>query len=59
MKKSSNIIAYIFLGLIPSVLMFACHGWLCDYDMNPLCYIKCSLLAIVASPLLLLDGDNK
>lgn len=56
MKKSGIIIAYILLGLLPTVIMFSCHDWMCKYDMNPLCYIKCALPAIIATPILLFDG---
>ena len=58
MKKSSIIIAYILLGLIPTIIMFACHGWMCKYDMNPLCYIKCALPAIIAAPILCFSGND-
>ena len=59
MKKSSIILTYVVLGLIPTLIMFTCHGWMCNYDMNPLCYIKCALPAIVATPILLFKGDDE
>lgn len=58
MKKSSTIIAYILLGLIPTIVMFTCHDWMCKYDMNPLCYIKCVLPVIISSPILCFNGDE-
>ena len=57
--KKGIVLAYIVLGLIPTIVMFACHDSMCKYDMNPLCYIECVLPAIVAAPILMfneLDG---
>lgn len=55
MKKSSIILTYLVLALIPTILLFASHDLMCKYDMNPLCYIKCALPAILGSPILLFD----
>ena len=55
-KRIGIILAYVILGLIPTILLFYNHEWMCKYDMNPLCYIKCAFPAIVASPILLFNG---
>ena len=54
--KKGIVLAYVILGLIPTIIMFACHDWMCKYDMNSLCYIKCAFPAIIGSPILLFDG---
>lgn len=59
MRKSGAIIAYILIGLIPTVIMFACHSLMCKYDMNPLCYIECVLPAIISIPILYLGKNDE
>lgn len=56
MKKFWCVIAYIILGLGPTIFLFANHSWMCNYEMNPLCYLKCVLPAIIALPVLHADG---
>ena len=56
MKKFWCIIAYIILGIGPTVFLFISHSWMCKYGMNPFCYIKCALPAIIAFPILYADG---
>ena len=55
MKKFWCIIAYIILGIGPTIFLFVNHDWMCKYDMNPLCYIKCVLPAIISFPILYAD----
>lgn len=59
MKKHTIILYYLFLALGPTIFLFANHSWMCNYDMNPLCYIKCALPAIAGLPILLLKGDDE
>lgn len=53
--KKFMVVLYILIGLLPTIFMFATHDVMCKYDMNPLCYLKCSSFAIIALPLLVLD----
>lgn len=59
MKKSGIILTFVILGLIPTIVMFTCHDWMCKYDMNPLCYIKCALPVIISCPILCFDGFDE
>ena len=56
MKKFGIILAYIIMGIIPTVFLFTNHDLMCKYDMNPLCYLECVWPAIVAAPILMFDG---
>lgn len=50
--KGWIILAYIILGVLPTIFLFANHDWMCHYDMNPLCYLECVWPAIIAAPIL-------
>ena len=48
---------FIVLGVIPTILLFATHNFMCEYDMNPLCYIECVLPLIITFPCLFAEDD--
>ena len=50
---------YFILGIIPTIVMFAMHDAMCYVDMNPLCFIKCAIFAILALPLTMFDDNKK
>jgi hypothetical protein len=54
MKKS--VFGYIFWCIIPTIILFLTHDWMCKYDMNALCYIKCVFPCILGAPLLMYDA---
>lgn len=58
-NKICIVLAYVILGLLPTIFLFVNHDWMCKYDMNPLCYIWCALPAIISTPILLFDGVDK
>lgn len=51
-NKSSALIGFILLGVIPTIILFATHDLRCKYDMNPLCFLGCVWPLIVGLPLL-------
>ena len=57
--KKGIVLAYVVLGLAPTIFMFATHDLLCKYDMNPLCYIECILPSIIAAPILMVNGIDE
>lgn len=52
-----NKLYYFLFGVLPSAIMFWYHITLCDYDMNPLCFIFCVAPLIWCLPILLV-GDE-
>ena len=56
--KILMILLYVLFGVLPTIFLFATHDMMCQYDMNPLCYLECASLAILELPLLFVDGKD-
>jgi len=56
---NKSMMAFLAFGIVPTVIAFMLHPYICKYDMNIICFLLCSSpLVLGASIAVLLLGDD-